>query len=71
MNLTEKIILFCAILLLGACADFKIDKSKHSKERKFYSSKGFALIYSDTLFEQGGIDKKLNNNEIIDNKINN
>ena len=54
MNLTEKVILFCTILLLGACADYKIDKSKHLKERKFYSSKGFALIYNDTLFEQGG-----------------
>ena len=71
MNLTKKIILLCAILLLGACADYKIDKPKHVKERKFYSSNGFALIYTDTLFEQGGIDKKLNNNEIIDNKLNN
>jgi len=71
MNLTKKIILFCSILLLGACADFKIDKSNQGKERKFYSSKGFALIYNDSLFEQGGIDKKLNNNEIIDNKLNN
>ena len=71
MNLTKKIILFCVILLLGACADYKTDKPKHEKERKFYSSKGFALIYSDSLFEQGGIDQKLNNNEIIDNKLNN
>ena len=71
MNVTKKIILFCIILLLGACADYKTDKPKLAKERKFYSSKGFALIYSDSLFEQGGIDKKLNNNEIIDNKLNN
>jgi len=71
MILTKKIILFFSILLLGACADYKIDKTKETKERKFYSSKGFALIYSDKLFEQGGIDKKLNNNEIIDNKLNN
>ena len=71
MNLTKTIILFCFILVLGACADFKIDKSKPKKERKFYSSKGFALIYNDSLFEEGGIDKKLNNNEIIDNQLNN
>ena len=70
MNLTKKIILFCAILFLGACADYKIDQRKHIKERKFYSSKGFALIYSDSLFAQGGIDKKLNNNKIIDNMLN-
>ena len=71
MNLTEKVILFCMILLLGACADYKIDTSKTLKEKKFYSSKGFALIYNDTLFEQGGIDKRFSNNEIIDNKLNN
>ena len=59
------------VLLLGACADYKIDKSKPLKESKFYSSKVFALIYNDTLFEQGGIDKRFSNNEIIDNKLNN
>ena len=58
-------------MLLNACAEYKTDKPKEAKERKFYSSKGFALIYSDSLFEQGGIDKELNNNEIIDNKLNN
>ena len=71
MNLTKKIILSSTILLLGACANYKIDKSKQVKEKKFYSSKGFALIYSDSLFEQGGIDKKLNKDEIIDNILNN
>ena len=71
MNLTKTIILLCTILLLGACAGYKTDKPKHVKERKFYLSNGFALIYSDSLFEQGGIDKKLNNNPIIDNKLNN
>ena len=58
-------------MLLGACANYKTDRSKHKKEREYYSSKGFALIYSDSLFEQGGINKKLNNNKIIDNKLNN
>ena len=71
MNLIRKNILFFLILLLSACADFKIDKSKKIKEKKFYSSNGFALIYDVGLFEQGAIDKKLNKNEIIDNKLNN
>ena len=71
MNLTKKIILFCVILLLGACANYKTDKRVSSKEKRLYSSKGFALIYTDSLFEQGGVDKKFNINEIIDNKLNN
>jgi len=71
MNLAKKVILLFFILLLGACANYKTDKSKEIKVRKFYSSIGFALIYNQDLFDEGGIDKKLNNNEIIDNKLNN
>ena len=71
MNLTRKIILLCFILLLNACVNYKIDEPKQVEEKKFYSSKGFALIYDRSLFDQGGIDKKLNNNEIVDNKLNN
>ena len=71
MNITIKITLFCFILLLGACADYKTGKLKQIKEKKFYSSSGFALIYGADLFEEGGIDKRLNNNEIIDNILNN
>ena len=56
MNLAKKIILFCFILLLGACANYKTDKPKQIKEREFYSSNGFALIYNKGLFEEGGID---------------
>ena len=33
MNLTKKIILFCGILLLSACAEYKTDKSKEAKEK--------------------------------------
>ena len=71
MNITLKFILFGFILLLGACADYKTDKPKQIKEKKFYSSSGFALIYGAGLFEEGGIDRKLNNNEIVDNILNN
>ena len=71
MNLMKSVILLSLILLLGACANYKTDRSKQTKERKFYSSNGFALIYKVGLFEQGGIDKKLNNNEVVDNKLNN
>ena len=71
MNLIKKVILLFFILLLNSCANYTVDKPNQLKEKKFYSSKGFALIYNVDLFEQGGIDKKLNNNRIIDNKLNN
>ena len=71
MNLIKKIIFLYFILLLSACANYKTDNRTPAKERNFYYSKGFALIYSNDLFEQGGVDKKFNSNEIIDNKLNN
>ncbi len=61
----------CFILLIGACANYKTDKPKQIEKKILYSSIGFALIYTKGLFEEGGIDKKLNNNEIIDNTLNN
>ena len=60
----KSVILLTLILLLGACANYKTDKRVSSKEKRLYSSKGFALIYTDSLFEQGGVDKKFNTNEI-------
>ena len=41
------------------------------KVKKFYSSKGFALIYNADLYEQRIIDKKISNNKKLDNKLNN
>jgi len=71
MNLARKIILLSLILLLGACANYKTEEVKQVKEKKLYSSIGFALIYADGLYELGGIDTKLNRNQVIDNKLNN
>ena len=65
MSLPKKVILLCIILLLNGCANYKIEKSKRLKDKIFYSSKGFALIYDDELFEQGVVNKKLDNEQII------
>ena len=65
MSLPKKVILLCIILLLNGCANYKIEKSKRLEEKIFYSSKGFALIYDDELFEQGVVNKKLDNEQII------
>jgi len=71
MKLIKIIVILGSIFILVSCADYKINKSKQIDDKKFYSSKGFALIYEDDLFEKGAIDKKLNTNKITDNKINN
>ena len=64
MNLIKRIILLYAILLLSACASYKSDKSSLKKEKVYYSSAGFALVYEEDFYKQGVINKKLNNEQV-------
>ncbi len=61
-----KKITFCSILFLfiNACAEYNVIKNK-KKEKIYYSSVGFTLIYDDKLFENKTINKKINNENII------
>ena len=70
MILKKILAIILLFLNLIACANNKV-YDKKEKEKDYYSSAGFALIYEDDLFEKGAIDKKLNTNKITDNKINN
>ena len=51
--------------MLNSCAEYQIDKSKYTKVKKFHSSSGFALVYNDNLFQNGEINKKLDNKQIV------
>ena len=57
----KKIITFICIFALYSCAEYKKDSKI---EKKYYSSKGFALIYQDELYDQKIITKKIKNDEI-------
>ena len=64
MNLKKIIsILICAITLYS-CADYKTNNQIQKKEKKYYSSSGFALIYDESLYKQKVINKKINNDDI-------
>ena len=65
MNLIKKIIFLTLILLITSCSNNKNYKSVQKKEKIFYSSHGFALIYEDNIFKDGIVNKKLNNDEIV------
>ena len=57
------IYIYIFIFLFSCTQDMKIIK-KHSKVREpTYSSKGFALIYEDSIFERKIVNKKLNNDQ--------
>ena len=66
MNFFKKSIIFFSFLFLYSCADYKNSKKIETQPEKIYfSSKGFALIYEDTLFKNKTINKKINNNDEI------
>ena len=73
MNLKKTILILIYTLVLNSCADYNTSKTKKKQDKLYYSSKGFALIYTNSAFEKKIVDKKLiNNNEyalhsILDN----
>ena len=56
---------FLFVILLNSCADYKIQKTKTGDEKKFYQSKGFALIYDENLYINKIVNKKINNEKLI------
>ena len=64
MNLIKIILTFGCIIALYSCADYSVKGSKKKKEKQYYSSNGFALIYEDDLYLQKVINKKINNEDI-------
>ena len=61
MNLNKIVSIIVFFIILNGCADYKINK----KEKNYYSSSGFALIYSEGLFVNNTINKKINNNDYV------
>ena len=64
MNLIIKILTFIFTVMLYSCADYEVNGTKGSKEKQYFSSRGFALIYEDNLYKQKVINKKINNEDI-------
>ena len=64
MNPFKNIRFIIFFLFLYSCADYKNNKNAQIKEKKYYSSSGFALIYEDELYKEKIINKKLSKVEI-------
>ena len=65
MNFLNKIIIISLLFLLYSCADYKINKSSNQVEKKLFSASGFALVYDETLYNEGVINKKIRKDEVI------
>ena len=64
MTLSRIIFSLICVIALYSCADYSVYNVNQSKEKQYYSSSGFALIYEDDLYKQKVIDKKINNEDI-------
>ena len=65
MNLKKIILPFILSLQLYACADYKTVKITQDKEKHYFLSSGFALVYEDNLYVQKVVNRKLNNDDIV------
>tara|TARA_Y100000310_G_scaffold158453_1_gene157858 strand:+ start:49 stop:804 length:756 start_codon:yes stop_codon:yes gene_type:complete len=65
MNLKRIILTFVYVTTLYSCADYSVKDGMKKKEKLYYSSSGFALIYDDDLYLQKVVNKKINNGEIM------
>ena len=65
MKFFNKIIIFFLISLITSCADYKINKKSPGVEKKLFNSSGFALIYDESLYEEGVVNKKIKGSGLI------
>ena len=59
MNLNTIVLLLISTIFLNSCADYKTDRIAPKKEKLYYSSIGFALIYSDHHYLNKVVNKKI------------
>jgi len=64
MNLRVIVSIFICFTALYSCADYKNNKRTQKDDKQYYSSRGFALIYNDDLWQQKIISKKINSEGI-------
>tara|TARA_B100000029_G_scaffold494268_1_gene557776 strand:+ start:1024 stop:1785 length:762 start_codon:yes stop_codon:yes gene_type:complete len=60
MKLIKIIFIVFSFIYLSSCADYQSSNISKKKEKTYYSSSGFALIYNDNLYEQKIVNKKIN-----------
>ena len=61
----NKIFIFFLIIFIYSCTNVGSYKSKEKIEKRYFTSKGFALIYEDSLYENKTIKKKIKNDEYV------
>ena len=63
LNKIKLLVLVC--FFITSCADYNVQKKSTKKEKKYFISSGFALIYDDQIYKQKIVNKKLSNDEVM------
>ena len=64
MKFIKIIFIIFLLIYLNACANYQTSNISKKKEKIYYSSTGFALIYNDNLYKQKIVNKKINNKNL-------
>jgi hypothetical protein len=65
MKILNKILIVILLPLFSACADYSNKNINTKMEKEYFLSKGFVLVYEESLFENKIVGKKINNNDNI------
>tara|TARA_Y100000590_G_scaffold274281_1_gene307970 strand:+ start:13343 stop:14107 length:765 start_codon:yes stop_codon:yes gene_type:complete len=65
MIIIKKISVCVFITLLTSCTEYQKIKTSNIKDKKYFASAGFALIYDDSLYINKTINKKINNEDLV------
>jgi len=64
MKIVINIFLCLTVFFLSSCITYENKRTTTSEDKIYYSSKGFALIFDETLLKKKIINKKISNDEI-------
>ena len=65
MKLYNKFIIIFFLILLSSCANIPDKKYSKDKQRIYFSSSGFALIYNETVYKEKIVNKKLPEDKFV------
>ena len=63
LNKIKLLVFLC--FFITSCADYHVQKKSTKKEKKYFTSSGFALIYDEQIYKQKIVNKKLSNDEVM------
>ena len=61
----QKILFIFFIIFISSCTNVSDFKSENKIQKKYFTSKGFALVYEDSLYDGKVLKKRINNDEYV------